>query len=241
MAKAQIVAISRFANPVNNAPGGSDFPRPGQRHKVSADGISAIKIASDSEVDVMDVYVDGRWPEVDERIRVSVEAPWIGRIDPGQDLIFVPVRGFLAFAGLSGDNPIAPAESPRLKCVVYSGCDVELPTRRAPLIVNHSSTAAASAAFAPIVIAGRKRTSIAIYVYDFVGAATVTPTIYTSDNCVTPAGVVSEIETATSLGALTDGTGTTYQIDVPYDQVYITLTPNAGTFSYYATISSYDD
>jgi hypothetical protein len=164
------VVIPFFTSPFDQVPGGTILNKNGnadpsrQRFDVKRP-IVAIKIAADSQVDVCDLYIDGQFEDVGDgstyigqeavsrdRIRVSFEAPFIGRIAPSDNvgkMFAIPVRQYQGSSTIyEGGTVEYPDETratqyPVLKleifeCYCKGDCEGHappLPTKPAPLIL----------------------------------------------------------------------------------------------------------
>lgn len=166
------IVIPFFTSPFDMMVGGTVLNKNGladpsrQRFDVKRP-IVAIRVAADSQVDVCDLWIDGQTEDAGDgetsggyvgneavsrdRIRVSFESPFYGRIDPADvaKLFAVPVRQYQGSSTIyEGGTVEYPDETratqyPVLKleifeCACQGGCDGHappLPTKPAPLIL----------------------------------------------------------------------------------------------------------
>lgn len=250
--------VAAFRNPVTQAPSGSAFDRGQQVIPVPASGeLYAIAIAADSEVSAVELRPNGR-PEFAERIRITPDSPWIGRLDQEQlrvmELVAVPVIPADAIDGLTAVGECPMASYPRLKLDLYTESEPmsSPPKRLAPYQHSTHGTSAGGGASVELAfpVMGRERVGVQwlntnhtgalvglsismtlqLLGYAVDAAGTIVPVTKSLAVATTPADTFGERWQVCEAGT---GGGNTNPGWVLWTSARVTLAPGAaGTFDY---------
>lgn len=234
-------------NPILQRPGigGSTFNEGKQRIAIN-DPIYAIAIASDSQVDVVDLYRDGKVDDPRERIRVSARRPWIGTLtregtNATAHLVAIPVRScVLNTVTQTVDGPAA--QFPILRLEIHLAPVDMIALQRAPLETEVKQIAQVAAGNLHVCTMGRAAVSFGLELSDYAGGAASVQAVWTGRRYATAIdGTQSEMtDTLRTDAALAAGSYVFAYEGAPYDVMGVALTPNAGTFRYALAIDEED-
>lgn len=250
-ARAWPLRIKDFQNPVTQAPGGGSYDADRQRWKLGGREVTALAIAAQSPVDCADVYLSGAQGGIG-RIRISVDRPWFGRLDPAEydSIIFVPVRPIDTLSALSTTSSIDEIHSlqvPDLIVEIYTdGCPPPIPSSRAVNVDTATGDLVSTTLALSLCIPGRDKVlgfrwtantfaggcttvnaAATLTAYGMTAAGVLTPITSTRAGAGIASGQFGELwwaPSAPSVATVHDGSN-------QWCYMRLVLTPDAGTFS----------
>lgn len=214
--------------------------------------VVGIRLAADSQVDVVDLWPDGEIGEpvnLRNRIRVSAESPWYGRLDKGE-LIVTPVRAFdststaiYADATPATHHPLLKLELFECHCGGEGDCDGHappLPTKLAPVVLIEGALASTEPAFSyRIPTCGREIVTVSFALGSYALGAVVDYEIKGVDYAQERAtGTIEDIEEVldSALGAAAGEYAFQY-VGAAFDELRVTFN-NTGRFNHFVKLEA---
>jgi hypothetical protein len=226
--------IAGLTNPLHQRPGIAQAQQVNGQAFASQRPIVGVRIAADSQLDVCDLWRASGIVSARDRMRVSAESPWVGRLEPG-DLFVSPVRAF--DSGLSGatypDRAVLDYPYPMLKLELFEchcrdecgGHPPPIPAAMAPLVLLGGETSVVGTRRYRLPMPGRDYATVALQLDGFAGGTTgVSITIEGIDYALDDTTVV---EVTQSLVAVVDQPAGDYSYayaGVSWDELRLTLT-----------------